>query len=99
MTTATPAAPDAAPQATEATEAQQLVAAKAAINAVLRRVTRDPRIAYYFCPLTDCFEKLTAAQALFLGLDVATVRANVESEMRFEAPPRACDCDCGGNAS
>jgi len=94
MTTATPAAPDAAPQATEA---QQLAAAKTAINAVLRRMTRDPRIAYYFCPLTDCFEKLTAAQALFLGLDVATVRANVESEMRFEAPPRACDC--GGNAS
>lgn len=94
MGTAKPAAPDAVPQTTEA---QQLAAAKAAINAVLRRITRDPRLAYYFDPLTDCFEKLTAAQALFLGLDVETVRANIESVMRYEAPPRACDC--GENAS
>lgn len=94
MHTAKPAAPDAVAQITEA---QQLAAAKVAINAVLRRITRDPRVAYYFDPLTDCFEKLTAAQALFLGTDVETVRTNIESAMRFEAPPLACDC--GRNAS
>ena len=74
------------------TETAQLEAAKVAVNAVLRRITRDPRVAYYFDPLTDCFEKLTAAQAMFLGVDVETVRKNIESAMRFESPSQACGC-------
>jgi hypothetical protein len=67
-------------------EALQIEAAKVAINSVLRRIVRDPRIAYYFDPLTDSFEKLTAAHAALHGLDVTKVRADMAAVMKYEAP-------------
>lgn len=60
--------------------------AKAAIAAVLRRIQCDPRIAYYFDPITDSYEKLVAAHCQLCGLDEAQFRRDFESGLKFEAP-------------
>jgi hypothetical protein len=60
--------------------------AKIAITAVLRRIKRDPRVAYYFDPITDCYEKLVTAHCELNGLDEATFRKEFEADLEFEAP-------------
>jgi hypothetical protein len=65
---------------------EQLDSAKVAIRAVLMRIQRDPRVAYYFDPMTDCMEKLTRAHADLHGRDVDAVRAEYYPTLSFERP-------------
>jgi hypothetical protein len=60
---------------------------------LLNRILRDPRLAYYFDPVTESMELLTAAYAAETGQDVEVVRREVEKFIRFEPP--ACK-ECGG---
>lgn len=62
--------------------------AKAAIASVLARIQRDPRVAYYFDPITDCREKLVAAHCELNGLDEATFKAQFDPKINYESPPR-----------
>lgn len=62
--------------------------AKAAIAAVLARIKADPRVAYYFDPITDCRERLVAAHCELNGLDEATFKAQFDPTVNYEAPPR-----------
>lgn len=57
-----------------------------AVSAVLARIQRDPRVAYYFDPLTDCMEKLIAAHCAMNGLDEVEFRATFVEKLVFEAP-------------
>lgn len=60
--------------------------AKAAVAAVLNRIKRDPRVAYYFDPITDSFEKLVAAHCELNDLDEPQFRNDFEAGLKFEAP-------------
>lgn len=87
-----------APSSTEAqaiTDAEKIEAASQAITHLLRRLIRDPRIAYYFDPCTESFELLTKAHALLTGQAAADVSAHQAHNM-FYAPP-TCSA-CGGAA-
>lgn len=57
-----------------------------AIEHLLSRIARDPRLAYYFDPLTKSMELLTAEYAAQKGLDVEEFRRNYYARLRFEAP-------------
>lgn len=59
---------------------------KKAIHSLLLRLQRDPRLAYYFDPLTQSFEDLTAAHALNYGLDLALFRKEFAGTLTYEAP-------------
>jgi len=63
--------------------------AKAAIATVLGRIQRDPRVAYYICPMTDAYNKLVAAHCELNGLNEADFRKEFEATLEFEAPPEA----------
>src|SRR5471032_2363502 len=65
--------------------------AKVAIRAVLARIKSDPRIAYYFDPITDCREKLVAAHCELNGLDVRSFRAEFDPAVKYEAPASTID--------
>ncbi len=60
--------------------------AKVAIGAVLKRIQRDPRVAYYFDPITDTYEKLVTAHCELNGLDEAAFRKEFEATLTYEAP-------------
>ncbi|WP_216675154.1 hypothetical protein [Paraburkholderia elongata] len=62
--------------------------AKVAIAAVLARIQSDPRVAYYFDPITDCREKLVAAHCELNSIDEATFKAQFDPKVKYEAPPR-----------
>ena len=61
--------------------------ADAAVAHLLRRIQSDPRLAYYFDPLTRSMELLTAAHASANGVDVEQFRKEYYAQLRFEAPP------------
>lgn len=83
MTAATQSVPAISPEAAQA--------AQVAIWRLLRRIETDPRIAHYFCPLTQSFEDLTEAHALMTGQDVAAYRQTYGATLQFEAPPPRAD--------
>lgn len=62
--------------------------AKAAVAAVLRRVSGDPRVAYYICPGSDTYDKVVAAHCELNGLDETEFRRDFEKGLRFESPNR-----------
>ena len=84
-----------ATEAQAVTDAEKIEAASQAITHLLRRLIRDPRIAYYFDPCTESFELLTKAHALLTGQAAADVSAHLSQEMVY-APP-TCSA-CGGAA-
>ncbi len=53
---------------------------------LLKRIARDPRLAYYFDPLTESMALLTAEYASQEGLDVEEFRARYYPSLRFESP-------------
>lgn len=60
--------------------------AKAAVAAVLRRITFDPRVAYFICPGSDTYDKVVTAHCELNDLDEAEFRRTFEASLRFEAP-------------
>jgi hypothetical protein len=57
-----------------------------AIWHLLRRIQRDPRLAYHFDPLTESYELLTAAYAEANGKDVEQFRKEYSATLKFERP-------------
>ncbi len=57
-----------------------------AVAHVLTRIKTDPRVAYYFDPLTQSMSLLTAAYAEANGLDVEDFRKDFYASLRFEGP-------------
>lgn len=53
---------------------------------LLRRIARDPRLAYHFDPITTSMEMLTEAYAAENSLDLEEFRRTYYAELRFEAP-------------
>lgn len=66
--------------------------AAAAVTAVIRRIQDDPRVAYYLAPGTRTYEVLTEAAAEAEGVEVAAYRRDLETSLKFEAPPKCRDC-------
>jgi len=62
-----------------------------AISHLLERIARDPRLAYYFDPLTRSMEMLTEANAEELGEDLEKFRERYFARLLFEAP-RCAEC-------
>ena len=62
--------------------------AKAAVAAILRRVSNDPRVAYFICPGSDTYDKVVAAHCELNALDEAEFRRDFELGLRFECPNR-----------
>jgi len=60
-----------------------------AVAHLLARIASDPRLAYYFDPLSQSMELLTAEYARQQGLDVEVFRRKYYSRLKFEAPPEA----------
>lgn len=67
-------------------------AARKAIHYLLRRIQRDPRLAYHFDPITRSMEELTLAHALLHGLELEVFRKEYFASLRFTAP--TCS-ECG----
>jgi hypothetical protein len=65
--------------------------AQRAVAHLLKRIAADPRLAYYFDPLTESMSLLTAAHAETHGIDVEEVRKEYYPALRFEAPPKPYD--------
>jgi hypothetical protein len=53
---------------------------------LLKRISEDARLAYYFDPLTQSMELLTATYAAEQGLEVEAFRKRYYAALRFEAP-------------
>lgn len=71
-------------------DADKIVLAGKAISGLLRRLQRDGRIAYYFDPITQSFEDLTAAHCALQGIqDVSAFRETFAASLNFEAPAAA----------
>lgn len=64
-------------------------AADRAVAHLLRRISRDPRLAYHFDPLTESFRLLTDAYAEARGLDADKFRKEFAATIKFEAPVSA----------
>ena len=68
-----------------------------AIGHLLNRIAHDPRLAYYFDPVTQSMEELTAQYALEYGIDVEKFRKEYYAKLQFERPTcRRCerkDCE------
>jgi len=64
-----------------------VTSAEKAVVHLIRRIQRDPRLAYHFDPITESFALLTAAYAEHAGIDVATFRDEYAKGLRYEAPP------------
>lgn len=62
-------------------------AADKAVAHILRRIQRDPRLAYFFDPLTESFDLLIEAHVEKHGGDVHQVRDQVEANMKFKPWP------------
>jgi hypothetical protein len=61
---------------------------------LLRRIRDDARLAYYFDPMTQSMEMLTAAYATEQGLDVEEFRKTYYASLRFERPTcRECQAE------
>lgn len=66
---------------------ERIRTSRTAIHSLLQRIQRDPRLAYYFDPLTQSFEDLTAAHALNYNLpDLEQFRKDYAGTLTFEAP-------------
>ena len=55
---------------------------------LLQRVARDPRLAYYFDPLTQSMELLTEAHAAEQQIDLEEFRRTYYPQLKFEPPIR-----------
>lgn len=53
---------------------------------LLDRIVRDPRLAYYFDPLSRSMEILTEEYASQNGLEVDAFRKEYYAKLKFEAP-------------
>ena len=53
---------------------------------LLNRIARDPRLAWYFDPLSQSMEMLTADYARENGLDVEEFRKGYYAKLKFEDP-------------
>lgn len=53
---------------------------------LLARIARDPRLAYYFDPMTQSMEILTEEYAQQKGLVLEEFRREYYSRLKFEAP-------------
>ena len=53
---------------------------------LIRRLQRDPRVAYHFDPITESFQLLTAAYAELRGENVEDVRKRYADSLTYEAP-------------
>lgn len=61
---------------------------------LLKRIREDARLAYYFDPITQSMEMLTAEFAKEKGLDMEEFRQTYYAQLRFERPQSAnCECD------
>lgn len=56
---------------------------------LLDRIARDPRLAYYFDPLTESMEMLTADYARETGQDLEDFRRRYYARLKFEKPSGA----------
>lgn len=63
----------------------------ALVEHLLTRIVRDPRLAYYFDPLTESMELLTAEYAAQKGLSVEEFRKTYYAKLKFEAP-KCAEC-------
>jgi hypothetical protein len=68
-------------------------AAERAVEHILQRILSDPRVAYYFDPLTESMELLSQAHAEIHGLDAADFRRELLSNFRAEVPARSRDAN------
>ena len=59
---------------------------------LLERIARDPRLAYYFDPMTQSMEMLTEEYAQQNSLVLEDFRRDYYSRLKFEAP---CCQECG----
>lgn len=57
-----------------------------AVVHLLDRIARDPRLAYYFDPLSRSMELLTEEYATQNGLDLEEFRRQYYARLKFEAP-------------
>jgi hypothetical protein len=53
---------------------------------ILNRIASDPRLAYYFDPLTRSMEMLTEAFARENNLDLEKFRSEYYAKLKFERP-------------
>ncbi len=60
---------------------------------LLQRIREDSRLAYYFDPITQSMEMLTAEYAKEQGLDVEEFRKGYYSRLGYETP-RCSNCEC-----
>ena len=66
----------------------------AAVQHILRQITRDPRLAYLIGPGSQSFELLTAEYAQAKGLDAEKLRMQMSATLKFEAWPDEYDIQC-----
>ena len=57
---------------------------------LLTRIQNDSRLAYYFDPITESMERLTAQCAEEKGVDVGEFRKGYYATLKFK-PPVRCD--------
>jgi len=62
-----------------------------AVDAVLARIRRDPRLAYLIGPGSESYDRLTEARALRDGVDPATYRRTLEFSLEFQRLPAIGD--------
>jgi hypothetical protein len=55
---------------------------------LLQRIARDPRLAYYFDPLSRSMEMLTEVHAADYALDLKGFRETYYPQLKFEPPIR-----------
>lgn len=60
--------------------------AERAVRHLLKRIQDDPRLAYYFDPLTESFALLTQAYAEVKELDVERFRQSYAATLTYEKP-------------
>ena len=61
---------------------------------ILNRIARDPRLAYYFDPLTRSMEMLTETFARENNLDLEKFRAEYYAKLKFVRPVcRECESE------
>jgi len=65
---------------------KEMSLADKAIEHLLVRIRHDPRLAYFFDPLTQSMGMLTAAHAEAIGLDVEQFRKEYYALLSYEAP-------------
>jgi hypothetical protein len=58
---------------------------------LLKRIVADPRLAYYFDPLTRSMELLTEAHAAEQGIDLELFRKTYYAQLKFVPPVKRSD--------